>query len=57
MQTMESPGASRPNRSGAAPLLEVDDLTMEYITESGAVSASGAPRTRHPPPSPERPAG
>ena len=39
MQTMESPGAPRPNRSGAGPLLEVDDLTMEYITESGSVSA------------------
>ncbi len=39
MQTMESPGAPRPNASGAGPVLEVDDLTMEYITESGAVSA------------------
>ena len=39
MQTMESPGAARPNRSGAGPLLEVDDLTMEYVTEAGNVSA------------------
>ena len=39
MQTMQSPGAARPERSGATPVLEVDNLTMEYHTEGGSVSA------------------
>ncbi len=39
MQTMQSPGAGSPKRSDATPLLEVDNLTMEYHTEAGSVSA------------------
>ena len=39
MQTAESPMTTRPVRDSKAPLLEVDDLTMEYETENGNVSA------------------
>jgi peptide/nickel transport system ATP-binding protein len=39
MQVMQSPGAARQGGVPGTPLLEVDDLTMEYLTESGAVSA------------------
>jgi len=37
MQTAESPMSTRP--AAGTPLLEVDDLTMEYETENGNVSA------------------
>jgi len=39
MQTAESSMSTRPQGRSDAPLLEVDDLTMEYHTESGTVSA------------------
>ena len=39
MQTTESPVETRPSRPTNVPLLEVDDLTMEYTTEKGSVSA------------------
>jgi peptide/nickel transport system ATP-binding protein len=39
MQTAESPVGTRPSGSANPPLLEVDDLTMEYETERGSVSA------------------
>src|SRR3990172_6889080 len=39
MQVMQSPGATRQGGVPGIPLLEVDNLTMEYQVEAGAVSA------------------
>jgi len=39
MQTAESAAATRPRDPSSPPLLEVDDLTMEYETDAGNVSA------------------
>ena len=39
MQVMQSPGTTRQGGVPGIPLLEVDNLTMEYQVEAGAVSA------------------
>ena len=39
MQTADTPLSTRPSGSGMPALLEVDNLTMEYHTEKGSVSA------------------